>query len=133
MENEFAYWEILLVRKQKDKISPVDIARMLGKDTRSVEAIIREMVGEMPTVFEQKQTRKVNKKLSRKALKENKENLEKAIVRTARKVKVVEKVFETRKVNTGELISVKIDSKTTIYVKAGSDIEAIKAKYRNRG
>jgi len=43
-----------------------------------------------------------------------------------------EKPLPTRKINLQELIPVKIDQKTTVYVKPGSDIEAIKAKYKRQ-
>lgn len=37
-----------------------------------------------------------------------------------------------RPLNLDQLIPVKVDSKTTVYVKPGSDIEAVKAKYKRQ-
>lgn len=41
-----------------------------------------------------------------------------------------EKPFPTRKLNFEELIPVRVNHKTVIYVKPGSDIEALKLKYK---
>ena len=42
-------------------------------------------------------------------------------------------VFKTIPVDTTKLIEVRIDHKTVVYVKAGTDIEKIKAKYAAKG
>ena len=43
-----------------------------------------------------------------------------------------EKRLPTRELNLEEMIPVRIDQKTTVYVKPGADIEAVKAKHRRQ-
>lgn len=42
------------------------------------------------------------------------------------------KVFKTKPVVMGEMRSVRIDNKTTIYIKAGDDVEEAKKLYKER-
>lgn len=44
----------------------------------------------------------------------------------------INKKFKTREVNTADLISVRIDHKTIIYVKPGTDIEKVKETYQRK-
>lgn len=41
-----------------------------------------------------------------------------------------DKVFKTRALNLDQLVKVRIDHKTEVYVKPGYDLEALKAKYK---
>lgn len=61
--------------------------------------------------------------------KKRKNSIEKAIVEAARSNSRRQPVYKTKKVDYSQLITVKIDHKTTIYAKPGENIEEVKRRY----
>lgn len=112
--------------------SAADIAIMIGHPIEVVRGIILALTDGGPSGFEKKVVKRHNKKLTKAAKEENKRKRDTVPRRTPRQVKVVEKVFKTRRVDEQEMVSIRMDARTVIFVKRGSDIEAIKQKYRER-
>lgn len=128
MENSFLFWEVHVIRRQMARMSVEDIASLLGHPFQQMAGKVRELTGGLPTEFELRGIKVKNRRLN----KSNASKEEKKPVQMARKIKVVEKVFKTRNPMSQDMISVRIDKKTVIMVKPGTDIEAIREKYRER-
>lgn len=90
---------------------------------KEIEVIVKDKPRKAKRVSKQKQSTKT-KPMNKRGI-EKKEVVSKVAARK-------EKTFKTIPVNTGAMIAVKIDAKTTVYAKDAADVERIKAKYAKK-
>lgn len=136
MANEFAIWESRLVQHQMAKLSDEAIALLLDRSVEEVNEHISYLTGGQPSGYQVKQARKLRKKqqkLNAIATEKLNTRAEKALKRQQKHpAKKPEKKFETKIFDSTGFIAVRVDHKTLIYVKPGTDIEKAKQVYRDR-
>jgi hypothetical protein len=150
MENSFSVFEVRLIRSLYTKKSDEDIALVLEKPTVLVSEKIKEMTGGIsPFHSEQRERikqgeRKAEVTRQKKQEKKSKEQVENKRSKSSRiiasqnaemerKRKLREQPqYKTKEVILSNLIAVRIDQRTTIFIKPGEDPMQAKLKYFDR-
>lgn len=114
-DNEFSFFEIKMIQSLWEKYNVQYIASMLDRPTLATQRQIERMDKTGYKLF----IPKIIDVAKQKRLTEN----------WAQKIPTKAVI---KPVDLSNKISVKIDSKTTVFVTPGTDIEAIKKKYQNR-
>lgn len=152
MKPTFSSIEMQLIRASLETKSDGEIAALLECQIEDVIVIINEITGgksiERSASIQQlkeKEFQDKNRKTARQQfLREQKERSEKRkieresrrqqeeILRQKRMSRIQKSVFETRQVDLSKLVSVRIDAKTFVFVKPGSNIEKVKKMYTKK-
>jgi len=138
--NDFSLIELRIARSLITKKSVQFISEVLNRPYEQTLDLIRNMSDSQKLIPFEKQldNNKLKVKLKKKNQKrfDDQDRVEKKR-RTAKQLYEQERdskkragpQFKTRVINMSELVAVKIDHKTTVYVKPGTDIEATRKKY----
>ncbi|HEY4150560.1 MAG TPA: hypothetical protein VGM41_16585 [Chitinophagaceae bacterium] len=130
MENNFSFIELHIIRMQMSRRSVEDIAVLLGKPFQQVSDYVRAITKGNPTEYELKHPPKLPKP------KKEKKIISKIIRRgpagKGRPAPKVERSYKTIDRDMTSMVSIRIDRKTVVFAKAGSDLDAIRRKYLER-
>lgn len=128
MDNNFSYTELRLVQALLTKKSSADIASIVERETAEVSALIQQICKQRNLLsFDDVQHQKEKAKRWAELQKINKRQ-EKAVVLT-QKIKPAPSRYATRKVDLSQLVSLRIDHKTIIYISPDQDPISAKANY----
>jgi hypothetical protein len=150
METKFSFFEVSMIRKLMSCKSDEDIAEILERSVPDVKEKIHELTGGN-SPFQESQLQKKRqaerraeelrlKRQEKQARKdvEKKRTTSSAIISrsTADRIQANkrrnEPKFVTKVVELSQLVAVRIDHKTTIFIKPGEDPEGAKEKYFER-
>jgi homoserine dehydrogenase len=152
MPREFSFLEKQLIAGSLKRCTDEEIAEMFEASVDDVTPYINELTDgkaaerqqsiltardKIILIEQQKLRKQLDKKyeVERAAERQKQRNVREKIDhqrRTHMNAREGRKIFKKRDLKLDELISVKIDSKTTVFVKPGSDIEAIKKLYTRK-
>jgi hypothetical protein len=129
MHNLFSHTEIQIVQTFLEK-KPADfIALLIDKPVLAVRELISELImGTDRKTFESSQRKQNLKKLNDKRFKEQDKVINRQ--RSGLLKKDVDK-FQTKEVDLGKLVCIRVDAKTCIFIKPGLDPEKEKQKWLN--
>lgn len=138
MPPELMQWEKDVIINSMLRKSSKEIALALDLDEKTVADFISISAGKDTTTMDQKiyerkilrEQNKPDKKRSKPKSQGRQQRITSAQL-TYAGVKKQEKVYKNRKLNFHELVPVKIDAKTYIYVKPGDDVEKARRDFIN--
>lgn len=127
MQNDFSIVDTRIINSLLHK-KPVDyIAMIIDMPIDAVMNKIKELItGTNRLPFDDK---KHNQVLKEKALKENRKNLNAVYLKQRSERKNSVPKYQTRVVDYSQMITIRIDAKTCINVKAGTDVEKAKQQF----
>jgi hypothetical protein len=130
---ELMQWQKDVISNSMVSKSSREISALLGIDAKRVSDYICSICGTISTMDQRIAERKVTRvqKAPAARKKKEKERITSARLTPAAPFKHVERKYKNREQNFALLIPVKIDHKTYIYVKPGSNIEKVKQDFIN--
>jgi hypothetical protein len=150
----FTPFEIMLIKSSLTTKTDSELATILERTVEEVNAYIQELTGGqaearnadvLKAQLEMSEARKQSRRLIASVIKEEQEAAKERRLREKRErlnkneqlrieslKRQESKRFQTKVLNMNELQSVRIDHKTVVLVKLGTDIEAVKEQYKRK-
>jgi hypothetical protein len=156
-EEKFSSLELQLIRSSLATRTDEEIAEILERPVEEIRSVINDMTGEagqrQEEILKQKEAEKqaaaIKRKMRRKKAEDHSEKLETREKKEKREKKeqkrkndehraqlkkqesAMTRMYRTREIDLSKMKAIKIDSRTTVFVEPGDDIEKVKTKYHN--